>query len=78
VSGPYSEAAKGILHVKKLPYIKAKQEILGANVALHRWTGQTTAPVAAWNDEPPACHLDRAVGVVRAPRARAAVDSRGF
>ena len=53
VPGPYSEAAKGILHVKKLPYLKAKQEILGANVALHRWTGQTTAPVAAWNDEPP-------------------------
>ena len=53
VPGPYSEAAKGILHVKKLSYIKAKQEILGANVALQRWTAQTTAPVAAWNDEPP-------------------------
>src|SRR5690349_16105525 len=53
VPGPFTEEAKGILHVKKLPFIKAKQEILGANVALQRWTAQTTAPVAAWNDEPP-------------------------
>ncbi len=53
VPGPWSESAKGILHVKKLSYVKARQEILGANVALVNWTGQSTAPVAAWNDEPP-------------------------
>lgn len=53
VPGPWSESAKGILHVKKLSYVKARQEILGANVALVQWTGQATAPVTAWNDEPP-------------------------
>lgn len=53
VPGPFSEAAKGILHVKKLPYIKARQDILGPNPELLRWSGQTTAPVACWNDEPP-------------------------
>lgn len=53
VPGPFSEAAKGILHVKKLPYVKARQDILGPNPELLRWTGQTTAPVACWNDEPP-------------------------
>ncbi len=53
VPGPFSEAAKGILHVKKLKYVKARQDILGANPELKSWTGQTTAPVACWNDEPP-------------------------
>lgn len=53
VPGPWSEAAKGILHVKKLPYVRVRQEILGANPALLRWSAQTTAPVVAWNDERP-------------------------
>lgn len=53
VPGPFSEAAKGILHVKKLKYVKARQDILGPNPDLLRWTAQTTAPVACWNDEPP-------------------------
>jgi glutathione S-transferase len=30
-----------------------RQEIGGENRALQEWTAQTTAPVAAWNDEPP-------------------------
>ncbi|HKY90698.1 MAG TPA: hypothetical protein VJM11_06630 [Nevskiaceae bacterium] len=53
IPGPWSESAKAILHVKRLPYVRAKQEVLGANVALKRWTAQSTAPVACWNDEPP-------------------------
>ena len=53
IPGPWSESAKAILHVKKLNFVRAAQEVLGANVALIRWTGQATAPVAAWNDEPP-------------------------
>ncbi len=53
IPGPWSEVAKAILHVKKLDYVKARQEVLGANVALLRWTAQATAPVAVWNDEPP-------------------------
>lgn len=53
VPGPFSEAAKGILHVKRLPYVKARQDILGPNPDLLRWSAQTTAPVACWNDEAP-------------------------
>jgi glutathione S-transferase len=53
IPGPWSESAKAIMHVKNLPYVRAAQEVLGANLALLRWTGQATAPVVAWNDEPP-------------------------
>jgi len=53
VPGPWSEAAKGIFYVKKIPYVRVRQEIGGENRALREWTAQTTAPVAAWNDEPP-------------------------
>jgi glutathione S-transferase len=53
VPGPWSEAIKGILHVKKIPYVRVRQEVGGENRALTEWTAQATAPVAAWNDEPP-------------------------
>jgi glutathione S-transferase len=60
VPGPWSEAAKGILYVKKLPYTKVRQELGGANLPLQRWSAQTTAPVfvnenerprSLWNDQ---------------------------
>ncbi|HEV8714794.1 MAG TPA: hypothetical protein VGX03_18445 [Candidatus Binatia bacterium] len=53
VPGPWSEAAKGIFYVKKFPYVKVRQEVGGPNLALQEWTAQASAPVAAWNDEPP-------------------------
>jgi glutathione S-transferase len=53
VPGPWSEAAKGILHVKKLPYIKVRQELGGDNLPLQRWSAQTTAPVFVYDDERP-------------------------
>jgi glutathione S-transferase len=53
VPGPWSEAAKGIFDVKKIPYVRVRQEIGGENRALQEWTAQATAPVAVWNDEPP-------------------------
>jgi glutathione S-transferase len=53
VPGPWSEAAKAILHVKKIPYVKVRQEGGGENRELAAWTGQTSAPVAVWNDEAP-------------------------
>lgn len=49
---PWSEAIKGILHVKRLPYVKVAQET-GENRPLNEWTAQTSAPVAIWNDERP-------------------------
>lgn len=53
VPGPWSEAAKGILYVKKIPYVRVRQDIGGENRALVEWSAQATAPVFAWNDEPP-------------------------
>jgi glutathione S-transferase len=53
VPGPWGEAAKGILHVKHLPYLAVRQDGGGENAALAAWTGQTSAPVAIWNDERP-------------------------
>jgi glutathione S-transferase len=50
---PWSEAAKSILYLKRLPYIKVRQEPFGENRPLLRWTSQASAPVAVWNDEPP-------------------------
>ncbi len=53
VPGPWSESAKGILHVKKLPYVKVRQIIGAPNEALRRWTSQETAPSFIYNDERP-------------------------
>jgi hypothetical protein len=50
---PWSEAIKGILYVKKLPFVWVAQEVPGANKALQEWTAQTAAPVVIWNDERP-------------------------
>jgi len=53
VPGPWSESAKGILYVKKLPYTRVKQIIAAPNEALRKWTAQETAPVFVYNDERP-------------------------
>jgi hypothetical protein len=53
VPGPWGEAAKEIFHVKRISYIPVRQEVGGPNPGLQEWTGQTSAPVAVWNDERP-------------------------
>ncbi len=53
VPGPWSESAKGILYVKKIPYTRVKQIIGAPNEALRRWTAQETAPAFIYNDERP-------------------------
>jgi len=53
VPGPWSEAAKSILHVKKIPFVKVRQELGGANRELLEWTAQASAPVMVWNDQWP-------------------------
>jgi glutathione S-transferase len=53
VPGPWSESAKGILYVKKLPYVKVRQIIGAPNEALRKWTAQETAPAFVYNDERP-------------------------
>ena len=53
VPGPWTEAAKGILRVKQIPYEKVRQELMGENRPLINWTKQATAPVFVYNNERP-------------------------
>ena len=52
VPGPWGEAAKGILYVKRLPYLRVAQEAGEPNEQLRSWTGADSAPIMVWNDEP--------------------------
>lgn len=56
VPGPWGESAKGILSVKGLRYIPVRQMAGVEDPLLREWTGQTSAPVAIYDDEPPRCH----------------------
>ena len=56
VPGPWGESAKAMLAYKNLDYIPVRQEGGGENAALRDWTGQTSAPVAVYEDLPPVCH----------------------
>jgi hypothetical protein len=51
VPSPWSEAAKGILHVKQIPW-KAV-ELDQANDAMADWTNERSGPVAMYDDEAP-------------------------
>jgi glutathione S-transferase len=54
VPGPFGEAAKAILHVKKIPYLPVRQPTEQQDRrALMSWTRQTSAPVAMYEDERP-------------------------
>ncbi len=53
VPGPWGEAAKAILHVKKIPYVKVAQVAGENDEALIRWTGAANAPTAMYDDERP-------------------------
>ncbi len=56
VPGPWGEAAKAILAFKHIEYTPVLQQGGGENDALQKWTGQTSAPVAVYQDLPPVCH----------------------
>jgi len=51
--GPWGEAIKAVLACKDLDVMIAGQEVGGENPELVAWTGQASAPVLAWNDDPP-------------------------
>ncbi len=53
VPGPWGEAAKAILHVKKIPYLRVAQETGAENPELVAWTGINSAPIAIWESERP-------------------------
>ena len=56
VPGPWGEAAKAILAHKGLDFTAVYQEGGGENAALRDWTGQTSAPVLVYEDQPPVSH----------------------
>lgn len=51
IPSPWSEAAKGIFHVKKIAWQAVR--LVYDNPALKDWAGQRNAPVAVYEDEPP-------------------------
>ena len=63
VPGPWRESCKGLFYVKGLEYTAAHTANLGREdyefgfdhsaTTLEEWTGQSSAPVAVWNDERP-------------------------
>jgi glutathione S-transferase len=53
VASPWSEAAKAVLRVKKLPYARVALMPGGPNPEVVDWTGQNSAPVLAYEDEKP-------------------------
>ena len=50
---PWSQAAKGILEIKKIPYTRVTRTRDDPSDALEDWTGQTSFPAAMLDDEPP-------------------------
>lgn len=51
IPSPWSEAAKGILHVKRIPWTAVR--LAYDSPALKEWAGQRSAPVAVYEGEPP-------------------------
>ena len=51
VPSPWGEAAKGILHHKRIPYVATRLAAEGP--AVKEWTGHDSAPIAVYGDEAP-------------------------
>lgn len=51
VPSPWGEAAKGILHTKRIPWVAVRLD--PANAALAEWAGERSGPVAVYDREPP-------------------------
>lgn len=57
--GPWGEAAKGLLHVKKIAFVPVRQEAGSDNPELVAWTGIRNAPqIIAEDDKPLHAWLD--------------------
>jgi hypothetical protein len=51
VPGPWGESAKSIFAIKKISFVPVRQKAGEVDEALRAWTGQTSAPVAMYEDE---------------------------
>jgi glutathione S-transferase len=61
VPGPWGEAAKGLFHVKRIPYTAVAQEGGGENAELRAWTGHDNAPIVVHADEPSRTRWDEII-----------------
>jgi glutathione S-transferase len=50
---PWTEAAKAVFHVKRIPYVPVAQIPVETNDALRAWTGHENAPIAVYESEKP-------------------------
>ena len=50
---PWGQAVKTIFEIKKLDFVVAPLVLAGTNDEIVAWSGQNSAPVVAWQDEPP-------------------------
>jgi glutathione S-transferase len=48
---PWTEAAKAVFHVKRIPYVPVAQQPVATNDALREWTGHENAPIAVYENE---------------------------
>src|SRR5687768_18317929 len=53
VPGPFCESARYCFDVKKVPCVRVRQIPMASDAALLAWTGQTSAPVAVYEQERP-------------------------
>ena len=51
--GPWAEGIRGLLEVKKIPYIRGRFDMNSDHADLIDWTAQSSVPVIAWNGEQP-------------------------
>jgi glutathione S-transferase len=51
--GPWGEAAKAVLSVRKVKYVPVEQLPMEKNEDLFAWTGMRNAPIAVLDDDPP-------------------------
>ncbi len=53
VPSPWGQAAKGLLEIKGIPFVRAHQEADDPDTLLREWTGQESYPVLAYEQERP-------------------------
>jgi len=52
VPGPWAEGAKGLFHVKRIPFVRVRQTPGEIDSELLAWTGESNAPQAVLDAEP--------------------------
>lgn len=55
---PWTEAAKAVFNVKRIPYLRVGQRTGRTDAALRDWTGFVNAPIALQDDERPRTRWD--------------------